>query len=216
MNQKKKFNLYVRQRSVAKDLWSKIFQTAERQHLVKAAKLLDIWEEPDQLLVESDFEFDLFTEFYLFNYRIAGKSPVEIYAAAYSSDNEVEQMLLNSGVNSKPSLFLVNKINPGKRTISIIDLLNLEVAYEFMDFTMSQQPHLVDHVLYTRLLPLPQINMLTGATMPFPPEFLQMYPKLYRESGKKLKTQNKEIKQFQVFWHLYQAYGLSMSNLGFS
>ena len=213
MSLQSRFDHYKRQRLAAKDLWTEIFKTAEKEHLVEAAKMLGMWEEPDQLLVEDEYEFDMFTEFYLFNYKIEGKFPVEIYAGHYSPSGEDKRMALESGVNSKMSLFLIEKVKPKERSIFIIDLLNLEEEHEFMDFTMSQRPDMKGCLLFTRLLSFPQFNMLTGATMPFPPTFFRKYRKLYFMLGRKYKTKDKEIKRFQVFWRLYQEYGIPMKNV---
>lgn len=210
MNLQDKFDDYKRLRLAAKDLWTEVFGKAERVYLVNAAKTLGIWEEPDQLLVEDEYEFDLFTEFYLFNFKIEGETPVEIYTKHYTPDDKDQKLALESGVNSKSSLFLVKTVKPDERSIFVIDLLDSKQEYEFMDFTMSQDPYIKGGLLFTRILPFSRLNMLTGSTMPFPPTFFRKYRKLYAALSRKYRTKDQEIKKFQIFWHLYLEYGLPM------
>lgn len=181
--------------------------------MVNAAKMLGIWEEPDRLNTKDEFEFDVFTEFCLFNYKIEGKSPVEKYALSHTLKDAKKRKILESGLNSKASLFLIEKIDQTKRSVFVTDLLHLEEEYEYMDFSMSRQPAMQGYLLFTRLLPLPPINMLTGATMPFPPAFLPKYRKLYNKLGQNMKTKDKETRQFQIFWQLYQEHGIPMKNV---
>lgn len=213
MNLRKRFEEYKSQRLVAKGLWTEIFATVEREHLVNAAKMLGIWEEPDRLITKDEFEFDVFTEFCLFNYKIEGKSPVERYALSHTPKDAKKRKVLKSGVNSKATLFLIEKIDQKKRSIYVTDLLHLEEEHEYMDFSMSRQPAMQGHLLFTRLLPLSPIKMLTGATMPFRPDFLLKYRKLYNRLGQKIKTKDKETRQFQIFWQLYQEHGIPMENV---
>lgn len=212
MNFKERLEYYIHCRRVGLELWKKVFERATKQDLQRCAQMLNMWQKPGTFVLESDYDVDVLSEFYCFNYKKDGKTAAQIYAEEVGPANADEALVLNGGLNSYSSLFVIEDLFPTEKTLFMSDLLQKDQdKFEFIDLSLSLSLP-IGYVFYTRWVPLGEVNMLSGASLAFHPGFVRKFRRLSLPLKRKIKIKDKQIRRFLLFWQLYRKYGLPVKS----
>lgn len=156
-------------RQTGKDLTSKIFKFAidsNKKDLTYAAKLLGFWSE-HKLVFDSDQEFDVLTEFLIFEKFNQNIPVVRRFDTSNPELTDREKENMNGILNYYASLFEIQSIDSSNNTLVLIDLLDpIRKKFTLMDIGLSQSS-VVGVIFYTRLLPIQDIYMTSGVSFAF-------------------------------------------------
>ncbi|MBA4409507.1 MAG: hypothetical protein Q8S54_07960 [Bacteroidota bacterium] len=156
-------------REAGKELGSKIFKYAvdnNKHELISAAKLLGLWN-GKMFIFDSENDSETLMDFMVFE-KSTQKAPA--FKRFYMSNpelNDLEQEHINGIFNNYSSLFEVKSTDPIEHTIILEDLLDANrKEFVLMDIGMSKTAR-PGFIFYTRLIPIRDINMTSGASFIF-------------------------------------------------
>jgi len=155
-------------RQMGKDLTSKIFEFAliNKEEMIYAAKLLGFWN--GRLLVfDSDEDMNVVTDFLIFE-KLKQNIPVfKRFLDSHPELDDLEQLNMKGILNYHSSLFEITSIDSKSSTLILTDLLDLNhKQFQLMDINLSKTSS-VGLILYSRLLPIQDINMTSGVSFGF-------------------------------------------------
>ena len=155
-------------RKTGKDLTSKIFKfgLGKKEEFIYAAKLLGFWNN-NKLEFESDQEFDVLTEFFIFEKIKQNISIVERFSNSNPELTDLEKENMKGILNFHCSLFEIKAVDPKNNTLILSDLLDDNHSeYNLIDINLSHSSPF-GLISYLRLLPLKDCYMTSGVTFPF-------------------------------------------------
>jgi hypothetical protein len=161
-------DLYVKYRQEeVKFIGDKIIPQIKGEEIEEAARLLNIGLEGKKLMPDNPMEFDYIMDFIIYELRVDGKNLVERFADIYRPESDMEAAVLNAMLNQYSSLYRVVNISREKRMLFYKDIFNNVRNTRLIDLTFSNtaEPGLL---VYTRILPLPELNMTSGTSFVFP------------------------------------------------
>lgn len=202
------YNLY-RQEEV-KMVNEKIFKTLSREILLNAARVLDMTDQNDNIMFTDENQMGALMDFAIHEMRIDGQNAVEKYIEKYGFENEMEEKVLNALKLSYTSLYRVVNISEGKHMIFLKDLLKDTRNTRLMDISLSQINE-SNILIFTRVLPFPELNMTSGASFIYTDELEIKITSLYKKTIGMVQT-DIEANKYVVFYSLYKQYGLSMNH----
>ena len=156
-------------RESGKELGSKIFKYAvdnNKQDLVSTAKLLGLWN-GKMFTFESENDSNALMDFMVFEKPALIAPAFKRFHLSNPGLNDVQLEHINGMCNIFSSLFEVKSIDRMGNTLVLADLLdNDRKEYLLMDIGLSKTAP-VGFVMFTRLIPIRDINMTSGATFGF-------------------------------------------------
>jgi len=156
-------------RESGKELGSKIFKYAvdnNKNDLVSAAKLLGLWN-GKMFIFDSENDSNALMDFMVFEKPVQNTPAFKRFHLSNPGLNDVQLEHINGMYNNFSSLFEVKSIDRIGNTLVLTDLLdNDRKEYLLMDVGLSKTAP-VGFVLFTRLIPIRDINMTSGATFGF-------------------------------------------------
>ncbi len=156
-------------REAGKEIGSKIFNFAvdsNKHELISAAKLLGFWD-GKMMVFDSENDSETMMDLMVFE-KISPNIPAcKRFQMSNPKLNDLQQENLNGALNNYSSLFEVKSIDSIGNTVVLGDLLDANRnEYLLMDIGMSKTARL-GSIFYTRLIPIRDINMTSGASFIF-------------------------------------------------
>jgi hypothetical protein len=171
---------YLRLREAQRGLNTKLVKTITKRGFEQSARDLGVWQDGKIVLDHKD-HMGVVADYALYEYRVAGKTPVERYATrglvpARSDEHVVLEAMLDAWF-----------------TVVEIEEIIPEVGAHAFDHIYGKRFLLADvglaktgkkrDLLATRLLKLPRFTMTTGASLPFDPELAKWLVDGLRDGG---------------------------------
>lgn len=202
-------------RQTGKDLTSKIFKFAidnNKEELTHAAKLLGFWSD-HKLIFDSDEEFDVLTEFLIFE---KFNQNIPVVKRFYNSNPELtylEKENMKGILNYYASIFEIKSIDSSKNTAVLIDLLDPNrKEFILMDIGLSQTS-VVGLIFYSRLLPIEDIYMTSGVSFGFENCYKDKLLATISLAGFKKRNKLNTTEMFVLMNKKHQHFGLKIKSL---
>jgi len=198
-------------RQTGKELTSKIFKFAieKKDELYYAAKLLGYWN-GRTLAFDSDEEFDMLTEFLIFE---EFKQNTTIVRRFYNSNPELtdpEKENMKGMLNFHASLFEVKGVDSNRNTTVMVDLLDPNhKEFTLMDIGLSHTS-VAGLIFYTRLLPVQDIYMTSGVSFGFENNFKDKLLGVISLAAFKKRKKLTTTEMFVMMHKKYQQFGLDI------
>jgi len=158
----------IRRRGVS--LNSKIFKKLTNEDIKTCAKHLGIWHNK-QLVIDSDEEMDLFTDYSIYGYRPKGFNMAERYLRLFSKDaDDFERTLLHSMSAVRYAIYQVEQTN-GIDTLEAVDVFS-KAKYRIVDHQMAKTAY-SGLMLAGYLIDLDGFKIQTGGTVLVTRDILQ-------------------------------------------
>lgn len=123
----------------------------------------------DIMNFETDVESDAFMDYLLYEKNGRNNTLIDRYSLLEDEElTDNEELLLSGMANNYLSLFEVKQGHASHGTVELIDLISGE-KYIMIDIGMSQSPP-VGCLLFTRLIPIGNVNMTSGMLFIFHPD----------------------------------------------
>ena len=156
-------------RESGKELGSKIFKYAvdnNKNEMISTAKLLGLWN-GKMFIFESENDSNALMDFLVFEKPTQNTPAFKRFHMSNPGLNDVQQEQINGMYHNFSSLFEVKSIDRMGNTLVLADLLdNNRKEYLLMDIGMSKTAP-VGFVMFTRLIPIRDINMTSGVSFGF-------------------------------------------------
>ncbi|TDT58467.1 hypothetical protein [Fonticella tunisiensis] len=189
----------------------KIIKSLEREAIINSAKALDMIDDKGNIIYDDESDLNYILDFAIYEYKINGKNAVERYAEKHAPENEMEERALKALLNSYTSLYRVVNISPSKPVIFLKDTFNQSKNIRLVDISLSKTMG-ISSLIYTRVLPYPELNMTSGAPMIFDDSLETSLTSSYMMLAKE-KIEDSSANKYIFFYNAYRMYGLEM---GFS
>ncbi len=158
----------IRKRSVS--LNSKIFKKLTTEDIKTCAKHLGVWHNKT-LVIESDEEMNLFSDYSIFGYRPKGFNMAERYQRLFSKDaDEFERTLLQSMSAARYAIYQVEQTN-GIDALDAVDVFS-KAKYRIVDHQMAKTAY-SGLMLAGYLIDLGDFTIQTGGTVLVTRDILQ-------------------------------------------
>lgn len=156
-------------RASGKELGSKIFKYAvdnNKNEMISAAKLLGLWN-GKMFIFNSENDSNALMDFMVFEKPALNAPAFKRFHLSNPGLNDVQLEHINGMYHNFSSLFEVKSIDRMGNTLVLANLLdNDRKEYLLMDIGLSKTAP-VGFVMFTRLIPIRDINMTSGATFGF-------------------------------------------------
>jgi len=155
-------------REAGKELGSKIFKYAvdSKRELISTAKILGLWD-GRMFIFDSENDSNALMDFMVFEKTTQNTPAFKQFHLSNPELNDLQQESINGMYHNYSSLFEVKSIDRIGNTLVLTDLLeDNRKEYLLLDIGMSKsvQP---GFVLFTRLIPIRDINMTSGLSFGF-------------------------------------------------
>jgi hypothetical protein len=156
-------------RESGKELGSKIFNYVvdkNKHELISAAKILGLWD-GRKFIFDSEEDSNTLMDFMVFEKPGQNTPAFKRFHLSNPGLNDVQLEHINGMYHNFSSLFEVKSIDKMGNTLILTDILdNNRKEYLLMDVGMSRTVH-DGFLMFTRLIPIRDINMTSGATFGF-------------------------------------------------
>jgi hypothetical protein len=156
-------------REAGKELGSKILKYAvdnNKHELISAAKLLGLWD-GKMFIFDSESDSETLMDFMVFEKSTPNAPAFKRFHMSNPELDDLQQENMNGIFNNYSSLFEVKSTDPIGNSIILEDLLDADrKEYVLMDIGMSITAR-PGFIFYTRLIPIRDINMTSGASFIF-------------------------------------------------
>lgn len=188
----------------------KIFKSLGKEILLNAARILDMTDENDNIMFTSENQMGALMDFAIHEMRIDGQNAVETYIEKYGAENEMEEKILNALKLSYTSLYRVVNISEGKNMLFLKDLLRDTRNVRLVDISLSQigDPNIL---VFTRILPFPELNMTSGATFVYTDDLEIKITSLYKKAIGEVQA-DIEANKYIIFYSLYKQYSSNINH----
>lgn len=182
----------------------KIFKTLDKAILINAARILEMVDDKDNIMFTDENQMAALMDFAIHEMRIDGQNAVDKYIEKYGWENEMEEKVLNALKSSYTSLFRVVNISQEKNMLFLKNLLKDTRNTRLTDIALSKssEPGLL---LFTRVLPFPELNMTSGASFIFEEDLEIRLSSVYKRAMEEVK-ENVEASKYMVFYRLHREY----------
>ncbi len=204
----KKTSEYKRYRRIGGDLNEQFMSELKRPDIKNAGRLLGILKK-DALVVDGDVEIDRFMDFALNDYKnVAGKSAVLSYKEKhYDKLSNQQKKIIDATLEAKSSLYQVNKVDKKNRLLYLSDVIEKGEELSLMDIGFSSSEKIINHLIYTRIISIGDINMTSGAAYLFEKSDQTLLLETYNKLLKKAPVKNIQMAKAIAFFKLNKKMG---------
>jgi len=197
-------------RAASRELNTELFRMLGKSEMTLAGRQLGLVKK-NQFLLESEEEFDQFTDYAICDfYNKEGKNAAERYLALMEGEiGEIETAYLNGLLDSWGSLFEVIGLGDNPGEVLLQDLLHEDRQIVLTDkgFSASSEALMNSCLLYSRVLVVEGLCMTSGAPKLFKKDAKEMLLLKYIGRMKKVPFGNEQTKQSVAFHKLHGTYG---------
>lgn len=187
----------------------KIFKTLDKAILLNAARILDMTDENDNIMFTDENQMGALMDFAIHEMRIDGQNAVDKYIEKYGPENEMEEKVLNALKSSYTSFYRVVNISEEKNMLFLKDLLKDTRNIRLIDINLSSMGD-PDILVFTRVLPFPELNMTSGASFIFPEDYEIKITSAYKKSIEPVEK-DIEANKYIIFYSLHRGYRNSVN-----
>lgn len=200
---------YRHYREIGKNLNGKIlsFMDAEK-YFIDVVSVLKISFSGSTLFLEHEYEMDFITDYFIFDFNINGRNPVQIF-----KENEIIKMsdeeneLIESYICSYCSLFKVVSVDKSESVLYLYDLLSDEERIiKIIDFGFSSTAE-VGVLIFIRVISVSNFNMTSGVVFVFRENIEFYLLRQYKKFLKKTEGLTLSAKRFLIFYLLNRSEG---------
>lgn len=185
----------------------------EESVVLDSARILGLVDADGNIAPRQESEMMYLLDYTLHEYKIDGKSMIQFYRENNKAENEIEEILLEALEDSYMSLFRVVNTSASKNLVFLKDAFNKFSNVRLTDISFSQTKDR-DVLIFTRVLPLPELNMSSGMAGIFQSLLEENLVRDFHRVSKKLKSRegfNEETaKMLFTFFNLNREIGLSV------
>ena len=181
----------------------------DRAALKQAARALDITR-GDTFVFESEAEMNVLMDYALFEHRVKGQSLVEIYREQTPLLAPMQRELLDAMCESYASLFRMADVIAADHTIMLVDELDRRPDVPLVDIMLSRtaEPGML---VFTRVLPLAEMNMTAGIAFVFPGHLKTSLERRYKRLSKRVKAPTESARRLVAFFQLNRTAGIEVT-----
>lgn len=182
----------------------KIFKTLDKAILLNAARVLEMTDKNDNIMFTDENQMGALMDFAIHEMRIDGQNAVDRYIEKYGPENEIEEKVLNALKSSYTSLYRVVNISEEKHMLFLMDLLKDTRNTRLVDIALSSTSD-SNMLIFTRILPFPELNMTSGATYIFEDTLEIKLSSVYKKAIIEVK-EDIEANKYVIFYSLHKDY----------
>jgi hypothetical protein len=200
---------YQAYRKAARELNHQLMDAlVERPVLMRAARALDI-ARGNTFVFESEAEMNVLMDYALYEYRLHGQSLVQRYREQTPSLSPMQRELLDGMCQAYTSLFRITEVQAAESTLVLADRLQQREDIPLIDilFSRTVEP---DMLLFTRIVPLPMMNMTAGIAFVFPGDSEASLLRRYKRLGKRVKVETDAARRLVAFFQLNRTEGIEV------
>lgn len=177
-----------------------------------AAQKLNLLDRKRKIIIEDQSDMDNIMDFSMYEYKIDGKNVIQLYKENVGSKDEMEEIILNSLEKSILSLFRIVNVSHEKNMIFLKDVFNREKNIRLTDIDLSLA---LDEkfLLFTRVLPMGDINMTSGIGYAFDAELEPMFITELDLMKKNTKPCSENELMFKYFFPANKIVGFDYQNI---
>lgn len=179
----------------------------DRNTIDETARTLGCLDEEGTVVYETDDEQNVHVDFFLYEYREDGQTPLERYLEEEGADAALEGELLDAMIDAETSLFRVTETDPDAATLALEDVLGDRADLELTDESFSQTVR-PDTLLFLRPLELEGLTMTSGLSFSFDSavedHLLTVFERVLENT-----TRPESVSRFVTFHRLNRKYGLA-------
>jgi hypothetical protein len=201
---------YHAYRTAAKALNQQIMDAlVDRAALMRAARALDI-ARGDTFVFESEAEMNVLMDYALYESRVHGQSLVQGYREQTALLSPTQRALLDAMCESYTSLFRMADIVRADHTIMLVDALGQRPETPLVDimFSRTAEPGML---LFTRVVPLAEMNMTAGIAFVFPGDLQASLVQRYKRVSRRVKAPTESARRLVAFFHLNRTAGIEVT-----
>jgi hypothetical protein len=201
---------YQAYRKAARELNHQLMDAlVERPVLMRAARALDI-ARGNTFVFESEAEMNVLMDYALYEYRLHGQSLVQRYREQTPSLSPMQRELLDGMCQAYTSLFRITEVQAAESTLVLADRLQQREDIPLIDilFSRTVEP---DMLLFTRIVPLPMMNMTAGIAFVFPGDSEASLLRRYKRLGKRVKVETEAARRLVAFFQLNRTEGIEVA-----
>jgi hypothetical protein len=201
---------YQAYRKAARELNHQLMDAlVERPVLMRAARALDI-ARGNTFVFESEAEMNVLVDYALYEYRLHGQSLVQRYREQTPSLSPMQRELLDGMCQAYTSLFRITEVQAAESTLVLADRLQQREDIPLIDilFSRTVEP---DMLLFTRIVPLPMMNMTAGIAFVFPGDSEASLLRRYKRLGKRVKVETEAARRLVAFFQLNRTEGIEVA-----
>lgn len=201
------YELYKKYRKVGRKLNQKLTKEMDSERLNLAIELLKFEREGNKIIMESDEEMAHMNDFIV-------NEPFHENRSLFSLNlikpkGEIEKELLEAMSNAYSSLFAIDEVIPENSELILRDLLNDNNKIRLIDMGFSMSAFMnPDILIFTRIIPLPDFFMTSGASFVFDENDESFLLRQYKKMKKKPLHSNESVSRFIHFFLLNRNQGM--------
>jgi hypothetical protein len=201
---------YQAYRKAAKELNQQLMDAlVERSVLMRAARALDV-ARGNTFVFESEAEMNVLMDYALYEHRRYGQSLVQRYREQTTSLSPMQRALLDGMCQAYTSLFRIAEVQAAESTLVLADRLQQREDIPLIDimFSRTVEP---DMLLFTRVIPLPMMNMTAGIAFVFPGDSEASLLRRYKRLSKRVKADTEAARRLVAFFQLNRTAGIEVA-----
>ena len=201
---------YQAYRKAARELNHQIIDAlVARAVLMRAARALDI-ARGDTFVFESEAEMNVLMDYALYEYRVDGKALVQVYREQTMPLSPMQRELLDGMCQSYTSLFRITEVQVTESTLMLADRLQQREEVPLIDimFSRTAEPGML---LFTRVVPLPMMNMTAGIAFAFPGDAEAYLLRRYKQLSKRARADTESARRLVAFFQLSRTEGIEVA-----
>lgn len=201
---------YQAYRTAARDLNHQIIDAlVDRAALMRAARALGV-ARGDTFVFESEAEMNVLMDYALYELRVDGQPLVQVYREQRTPLSPMQQEILEAMCRSYTSLFRMTDIVAAESTIKLIDVLGQRATIPLVDimFSRTAKPGML---LFTRVLPLAEMNMTAGIAFVFPGDLEHDLQRRSTRVSKRTKAHTESARRLVAFFRWNRTHGIEVN-----
>jgi hypothetical protein len=197
-------------RDAAKALTQQMMDAlVDRAVLMRAGRALGV-ARGDTFVFESEAETNVLMDYALYEDLVDGRSVVQRYRDQATGLNPTQQALLDAMAQAFTSLFRITDTLPAEHALGLTDLLDQRPDVRLIDIRFSQTAA-AGMLLFTRIVPLPEMNMTTGMAFAFPGSAEASVRRRVQRLSKRAKAESASARRMIAFFQLNRSDGLEVT-----
>lgn len=206
---------YETLRAAGKALYPKALNAT--RHLdfnpIRIAKRMTLSVMGRTLLFDGEWSQTAFFDFWIYEYRVDGKTLIQHVDPAAAGLSELETEVLMAARQARPSFFQIEEVSPTKPQLRLRDLLEPDRPDVWLtDISLSDSMRVSGEkiAMYCRLLTVRDITMTSGFNFGFKPHRVLGILQACRQKTKKVPPEALAEARFIFFFQKFQAMGIEL------
>ncbi|MCY6957463.1 hypothetical protein [Clostridium brassicae] len=172
--------------------------------VLNSARILGMLDERGNIVPRQESDMSYLLDFTIHEYKINGKSMIQIYRENAQVENELEESILEALEKSYVSLFRVVNISLSKNLVFLKDVFNNVKNVRLIDIDFSKTSD-TETLLFTRVLPFKEFSMTSGMVGIFESvledSLVREFNKFNKELKEKYEYDSEATRMLMSFFH---------------